>query len=78
MNAKDTSKIGMIVGATGLSIAFIIVFIKYGISNICPSIDEVKSLILIGIAPSIPFCPIYISTWFDKIIELKNGKKSDE
>jgi hypothetical protein len=69
----------MIIGAVGLGIIFAAVLIKYIISGICPSVDDVKALILIGIAPAIPFCPVFISVWFDKIIELKNGKeKPDE
>ena len=77
MKAKDTSHIGMIVGAIGLIMTFLIVMTKFIIHNVCPSVEDVKALILIGIAPSIPFCPVYISTWFDKIIELKNGKSAE-
>lgn len=77
MKAKDTSHIGMIVGAVGLIATFVVVMIKFILHNTCPSVEDVKALILIGVAPSIPFCPIFISTWFDKIIELKNGKKID-
>lgn len=74
MKAKDTSHIGMIVGAVGLVTTFVVVLVKFILHNTCPSVEDVKALILIGVAPSIPFCPIFISTWFDKIIELKNGK----
>ena len=74
MKAKDTSHIGMIVGAVGLVTTFVVVMVKFIMHNTCPSVEDVKALILIGVAPSIPFCPIFISTWFDKIIELKNGK----
>jgi len=77
MKAKDTSHIGMIVGAVGLIMTFLIVMTKFIIYSTCPSVEDVKALILIGIAPSIPFCPVYISTWFDKIIELKNGKSTE-
>lgn len=75
MKVKDTSHIGMVVGAIGLGIIFAAVLIKYIITGNCPSVDDVKALILIGIAPAIPFCPVFISVWFDKIIELKNGKE---
>ena len=78
MKAKDTSHIGMIVGAVGLITTFVVVIVKFILKNTCPSVEEVKALILIGIAPAIPFCPVFISTWFDKIIELKNGKKLEE
>ena len=74
MKPKDTSHIGMIVGAVGLVTTFVVVLVKFILHNTCPSVEDVKALILIGVAPSIPFCPIFISTWFDKIIELKNGK----
>ena len=77
MKAKDTSHIGMIVGAVGLIATFVVVMVKFILHNTCPSVEDVKALILIGVAPSIPFCPIFISTWFDKIIELKNGKEID-
>lgn len=75
MKAKDTSHIGMIVGAVGLVVVFAAVVIKYIITGECPSVEDVKALILIGAAPAIPFCPVFISVWFDKIIELKNGKE---
>ncbi len=78
MKIKDTSHVGMVVGAISLIITFAVVIIKYIVAGTCPSVEEVKALILIGCAPSIPFCPVYISIWFDKIIELKNGKKSEE
>ncbi len=78
MKAKNTSHIGMIVGAVSLTVTFVVVMLKFIIKDTCPSVEEVKALILIGIAPAIPFCPVFISTWFDKIIELKNGKKSEE
>ena len=68
MKAKDTSHIGMIVGAVGLIATFVVVLLKFILHNTCPSVEDVKALILIGVAPSIPFCPIFISTWFDKII----------
>lgn len=77
MKTKDSSHIGMIVGAISLIITFAVVLIKYIIAGTCPTVENVKALILIGVAPSIPFCPVYISIWFDKIIELKNGKKID-
>lgn len=78
MKAKNTSHIGMIVGAIGLIVVFVVILVKYIVSGTCPTVDNVKALILIGIAPAIPFCPVFISTWLDKIIELKNGKKSEE
>lgn len=77
MKAKDSSHIGMIVGAVGLIVTFVVVMIKFILHDTTPTIENIKSLILIGIAPAIPFSPVFISTWFDKIIELKNGKKMD-
>lgn len=71
MEAKNTSHVGMIVGAVGLLIIFSIVIFKYVTAGICPSVDNVKALILIGIAPSIPFCPVYLSIWLDKLAGFK-------
>lgn len=72
MKAKDTSHLGMIIGAISLTIVFIIVMIKFFIKdNFSLSVENALGLILLGISPSIPFCPIYISTWIDKIIECK-------
>lgn len=77
MKAKDTSHIGMIVGAISLFIVFVVVMLKFFFKqdfNI--TLEQVFSLIIIGVSPSIPFCPVYISTWIDKIIEYK-GKKDE-
>lgn len=79
MKAKDTSHIGMIVGAVCLAIVFVVCLVKYFISDSFNlTIQQVSALILLGISPSIPFCPIYISTWLDKLNELKNKKKNEE
>lgn len=78
MKAKDTSHIGMIVGAVCLFIVFVVCLVKFFISeSFNLSMEQAGALIILGISPSIPFCPIYISTWIDKIIELKN-KKTEE
>ena len=72
MKAKDTSHLGMIIGAISLTIVFIIVMIKFFIKdNFSLSVENALGLILLGISPSIPLCSIYISTWIDKIIECK-------
>ena len=79
MKAKDTSHIGMIVGAVCLFIIFAVCLIKFFVSeSFTLSIEQAGALIILGISTSIPFCPIYISTWLDKFYELKNGKKSEE
>jgi uncharacterized membrane protein YczE len=78
MKAKTTSHIGMIVGAVSLLIVFIVVILKFFFKDSSLTIEQAFSLIIIGIAPSIPFCPIYISTWLDKWYEIKNGKKETE
>lgn len=76
MKAKDTSQIGMIVGALSLAIVFVVVLVKYFINGNIPTVDEAKALIVIGVSPAIPFSPVFVSTWLDKIVELKNGRKS--
>lgn len=78
MKAKTTSHIGMIVGAISLLIVFVVVMLKFFFKDFDLTIEQAFSLIIIGIAPSIPFCPIYISTWLDKWYEIKNGKKETE
>ena len=78
MKAKTTSHIGMIVGAISLLIVFIVVMLKFFFKDSSLTIEQALSLIIIGVAPSIPFCPIYISTWLDKWYEIKNGKKETE
>lgn len=79
MKAKTTSHIGMIVGAISLLIVFIVVVLGFFFKdNFTLTIEQAISLIIIGIAPSLPFCPIYISTWIDKIIEYKVGKNEVE
>ena len=79
MKAKDTSHIGMIVGAVCLSVVFIVCLIKFFISeSFSLSMEQAGALVILGISPSIPFCPIYISTWLDKLYECKFGKKAEE
>ena len=75
MKAKDTSQIGMIVGAATLSICFIEVLVKFLKTGEIPTVDGVKALIMIGVSPAIPFSPVFISTWLDKLVEFKNGRK---
>lgn len=77
MKAKTTSHIGMIIGAISLLIVFVIVLLKFFLKDFNLTIEQAFSLIIIGVAPSIPFCPIYISTWLDKWYEIKNGKKGE-
>lgn len=77
MKAKDTSHIGMIVGAISLLLVFVVVILKFFFNDFDLTIEQAFSLIIIGVAPSIPFCPIYISTWIDKIVEYKVGKRNE-
>ena len=77
MKAKTTSHIGMIIGAISLLVVFIVVLLKFFLKDFNLTIEQSLSLIIIGVAPSIPFCPIYISTWLDKWYEIKNGKKEE-
>lgn len=76
MKAKEYSLIGMIIGGVcliGLFISVIIKFLNNEIFTI--TIEQALSMIILGMAPSIPFCPIYFSITLDKINEIKNGKK---
>lgn len=75
MKAKTTSLIGMIVGAISLLLVFVVVMLKFFFKDFNFTIEQAFSLIIIGVAPSLPFCPIYISTWLDKWYEIRNGKK---
>lgn len=78
MKAKTTSLIGMIVGAISLLIVFVLVMVNFFTKETFTiTVDQSFALIIIGVAPSIPFCPIYISTWLDKWYEIKNGKKEE-
>lgn len=77
MKAKTTSHIGMIIGAIGLVITFIVCLLKFYFKDFTLNTEQALGLIIIGCSPSIPFCPIYISTWLDKINEIKNGKKEE-
>lgn len=79
MKAKDTSHIGMIVGAVCLFIVFVVCLIKFFVSeSFNLSMEQASALIILGISPSIPFCPIYISTWLDKLYEWKFGNKENK
>lgn len=72
MKAKDSSHIGMIVGAICLTIVFIVIMLSFFLKeSFSLTIEQALALIIIGVSPSIPFCPIYISTWLDKFIEYK-------
>lgn len=73
MEAKDTSHIGMIVGAVCLFIAFGVCTYKLIVNDFTLTIDQALAYITMGAAVGIPFCPIYISTWLDKIVQLKHG-----
>lgn len=73
MEAKDTSHIGMIVGAICLFIAFGVCTYKLIVNDFTLTFDQALAYIMMGAAVGIPFCPIYISTWFDKIIQLRKG-----
>lgn len=77
MEAKDTSHIGMIVGAICLLIAFGVCTYKLIINDFALSLEQAFAYITMGCAPGIPFCPIYISTWIDKVIQLKKGVYND-
>lgn len=75
MKAKDTSQIGMIVGAVCLFIVMAVCLVKFIFADsFSLTIDQAIALILMGIAPSIPFCPVYISIWLDKIDNIKNKR----
>lgn len=67
MEAKDTSHIGMIVGAVCLFIAFGVCTYKLIINDFTLTLEQAIAYISMGCAPGIPFCPIYVSTWLDKI-----------
>ena len=74
MEAKDTSHIGMVVGAICLFIAFGVCTYKLIVNNFTLTIEQALAYITMGAAVGIPFSPIYISTWLDKMIQLKRGK----
>lgn len=79
MKAKNTSHIGMMVGAVCLSIVFIVYLVKFFITDsLNLTLEQAGALVILGISPSIPFCPIYISTWLDKFYELKYGNKENK
>ena len=73
MEAKDTSLIGMVVGAICLFIAFGVCTYKLIVNDFTLTMDQALAYITMGAAVGIPFCPIYISTWLDKIAQIKNG-----
>lgn len=73
MEAKDTSHIGMIVGAICLFIAFGVCTYKLIVNDFTLSFDQALAYIAMGAAVGIPFCPIYVSTWMDKLIQLRKG-----
>lgn len=73
MEAKDTSHIGMVVGAICLFIAFGVCTYKLIVNDFTLSFEQALAYITMGAAVGIPFGPIYISTWLDKIIQLKRG-----
>lgn len=74
MKAKTYSLVGMIVGAVCLLAIFISIIVKYFTAESFDlTIEQALSLIMIGTAPSIPFCPIYLSIFMDKIDTIKNG-----
>lgn len=75
MKAKDTSHIGMIVGSISLCILFIVSMVKFFLKDLTLSPQDALALIMLAVSPSIPFCPIYISTWIDKLIEYKEKTK---
>lgn len=77
MEAKDTSHIGMIIGAVCLFVAFGVCTYKLIVNDFTLSLDQALAYITMGAAVGIPFCPIYISTWIDKIIQLKKGTRND-
>lgn len=76
MNAKTSSLIGMIIGAVCLLGLFVAVLVKFfTIPDFKITIDNALGLILLGLAPAIPFCPVYLSIIFDKVYEIKHGTK---
>lgn len=75
MKAKDTSHIGMIIGAVCLIVMFAVTVYKVITTEYRISTDNALGLIFIGISPSLPFSPIYVSKWLDKLIDLRKGDK---
>lgn len=73
MEAKDTSLIGMVVGAICLFIAFGVCTYKLLVNDFTLTMDQALAYITMGASVGIPFCPIYISTWLDKIAQIKHG-----
>lgn len=79
MTAKKTSLVGMIIGAVCLFGVFVFVMISFLTKdNFNIGIDEALGLLIIGMSPSVPFCPVYVSIIFDKIRELKTIHKELE
>lgn len=73
----------MIVGAVCLFGMFCIFLYKFLTTpDFTITIQEVIALIILGIAPSIPFCPVFLSIILDKAKEMKEikftGKITDE
>ena len=75
IKAKTTSLIGMIVGAVCLLGLFIAVIWKmFTTPEFTITVQEVIALIILGISPSIPFCPVFLSIILDKAKEMKEIK----
>lgn len=76
--AKTSSLVGMIIGGVCLLAVFISFLVKFFISDdFNLTFENSCCMILLGIAPSIPFSPVYISLWLDKIKEIKGIKKNE-
>lgn len=68
----------MIVGAVCLFGMFVIFMWKFFTTkDFTVTIPEVIAFIILGISPSIPFCPVYLSIILDKAKEMK-GLKPEE
>ena len=76
LKAKTTSLIGMVIGGICLLGLFVAVLIKFlTIPDFTITFNQALALIVLGIAPSVPFCPVYLSIILDKAKEMKELKK---
>jgi hypothetical protein len=75
MNSKTRSEIAIIVSVICLFINFLTFLLVYIFkSGILPNIETAIASILLAMSPSLPFCPVYVSVWIDKLLELRKLK----
>lgn len=75
MKSKTRSEIAIIVSSLCLFANFLIFLLNFFRNSVYSvSIESAIAMIILAISPSLPFCPVYISIWIDKLIKLKDIK----